>query len=134
MDYHDNPFDDYLPEPPAFVPKKPVVQLSQKQMDKARELGITPECAQQLLTSLRRLFRVPAVLDGKRTFPLIALYYTIVTHEPLRIPKAIQEMAVQISDIGKYRIVQVPYKRLIDYMADLPNAKIDPVCSIPYFD
>ena len=129
---YDNPFEDYLPEPPAFTgrPKSVVTQLSQQQIDKAMELGITPECAHQLLNSLRKLFQVPVVLDGKRQYPLIAFYF--LTNG--RIPVRIQAMSVQISDVDKYRIVQAPYKKVIDYLASLPNANHDPVCMQPYFD
>lgn len=127
-----NPFDDYLPEPPAFngKPKPVATQLTQQQIDKANELGITPECAHQLLMSLRKLFQVPVVLDGRKQYPLIAFYFSTSQ----RIPGVVQTMSVQISDIDKYRIVQAPYKKVIDYLASLPNAKHDPVCMQPYFE
>ena len=130
MDY-DNPFDEQLPEPPPFVPRKPVTfQLTQQQIDKANELGITPECAHRLLSMLRKLFQVPVILDGKKAYPLIALYFSTSA----RLPRVIQGMSVQISDIDKYRIVQVPYKKMIDYLASLPNAKHDSTCGIPYVE
>ncbi len=121
-----------LPRPPEYNSNTAVSisddKLSRQQISKALELGFSPQAVQRFLSELRKLFRVPVALDGDREDPLLAFYYKNSPPDDVqKIPRALQNISVQISEINKYSIIQTPYDKVLIYLNNLPGMKMEDI-------
>jgi len=98
--------------------------LTPEEQARAAELGISAECAYQVLQAARSALRIPVALGGNRTYALLIFYFPSGHSVPL----GLTAIAIQTDGVDGYTIVQAPYATAVDWLSRLPNVKISSIC------